>query len=422
MKAVITVSRMTASIIAIAAAGMFVSIAPLPAPPVSYGQTTAPVGIASSASVGAPTIAAGAIVVAPASIASTAIASAPTVQPGAKNVTVPSTASSASVGVPAVAVGAASVSPPSIIRTSACGVPAVSTGAVALAPAGIASTSTVTTPAIAAGPVTLAVAGIPPTSSLGTASLSNPGPTYDADAAAAFAAMTVQPTANRKTLYNNLIVGLKADGVWAKLDWLAILAAETAQAGRLNLKNPAKSWSTINSPVFTADRGYQGDGTSAHLDMGEPFGFSGALYVQNDAHIMVAANDGGSTTTRSPHIGNVGTARSAINVLGVAGNNTYQINASVGTAYVGSAVASGIRMATRASSASSSAYTNGSVMDSSASTSGTLSTTNGALLRSQSTYSDDRVSAAGSGSSLTAADVTAYYNRLNTFLSAIGAI
>lgn len=82
------------------------------------------------------------------------------------------------------------------------------------------------------------------------------GPTYDSDAAAYFAAMTTQPTLARKTLLNNLIVSLKAAGVWDTYDLLYIGASHDQQAARLNVKDPTGPYNltAVNSPVFVVDK------------------------------------------------------------------------------------------------------------------------------------------------------------------------
>jgi hypothetical protein len=46
---------------------------------------------------------------------------------------------------------------------------------------------------------------------------------------------------NRKLLYNNLITGLKADGLWTKLDLLYIFAAHNSADSLKNVKNPTAS-------------------------------------------------------------------------------------------------------------------------------------------------------------------------------------
>jgi hypothetical protein len=69
--------------------------------------------------------------------------------------------------------------------------------------------------------------------------------------------MTVQPDNPRKRLINALIVGLKADGVWSKLDWLCLWAAHDQQAARVNWAQPAKSATLNFVPTWTLDRGYR---------------------------------------------------------------------------------------------------------------------------------------------------------------------
>lgn len=81
------------------------------------------------------------------------------------------------------------------------------------------------------------------------------GPAYDPDAAAYFAAMTVQPTTTRKDLLNTLILSLKAVGVWDTYDLMYIGASHDRQAATLNARSPGEfTLSSVNSPPFVADR------------------------------------------------------------------------------------------------------------------------------------------------------------------------
>lgn len=59
----------------------------------------------------------------------------------------------------------------------------------------------------------------------GVASTCLVGVSYAPEAQAYFAAMTVQPSAARKDIINTCINALIAAGVWAKLDWLSLMAA-----------------------------------------------------------------------------------------------------------------------------------------------------------------------------------------------------
>lgn len=251
----------------------------------------------------------------------------------------------------------------------------------------------------------------------------------DADAASYLNAQTTAPSSTERALVDALVKGLKADGIWTKLDRLSLLAAETAQAARLCLRNPAKSMAATNltASSFAANRGYTGDtAATGFLDFGEPFLNGASMFQQDSASVFVWCNNAISPvvstgTGRVPQVGNTGAARVAINVLGAAGNNTWQVNVSVATAYTGSGNRSGFRCAVRPTSANQQVYTNGQLVSDISSTSSTPSTTNGCSHRSATTYGDDRLAVIGYGAALTATDVANLNTRLNTYLTAKGA-
>ncbi len=111
-----------------------------------------------------------------------------------------------------------------------------------------------------------------------------------AETAALVARMAVPPASARRALIDAVIAGLKADGVWARLDWLCLLAAHDAQAARLNWRSATKALAAVNSPVFMADRGYQGDGAAAYLGLGEWLIAAGNQFAQNDAAFGLRCN------------------------------------------------------------------------------------------------------------------------------------
>lgn len=94
------------------------------------------------------------------------------------------------------------------------------------------------------------------------------GPVVEPETTALLSRMTVTPDATRQGHINTLIKSLKTAGVWSKLDCLYVMASHDAQAARLNWKQAAYNLTPINSPTFTVDRGYQGDGSSSLLDSG----------------------------------------------------------------------------------------------------------------------------------------------------------
>ena len=78
---------------------------------------------------------------------------------------------------------------------------------------------------------------------------------YDADSVAYFAAMTTQPDDTRKGLLDNLIRGLKDDGVWSTFDHFSLLASHDSQSSRINAKNPSLISGVTGSINFTANLG-----------------------------------------------------------------------------------------------------------------------------------------------------------------------
>jgi hypothetical protein len=86
---------------------------------------------------------------------------------------------------------------------------------------------------------------------------------YETETTTLLAAMTVEPSTVRKDQINDMIVELKDNGLWAKLDLLYVTAAHDSQAGRLNWKTPASNTLTTagGTPSFTVDRGFTGGPT-----------------------------------------------------------------------------------------------------------------------------------------------------------------
>lgn len=168
------------------------------------------------------------------------------------------------------------------------------------------------------------------------------GSGYDPDAEAFFERLTTPPTTERKALYNTLIVDLKSAGVWEKLDALYILAAADAQAARQNLVAGAYNLTAVGSPLFTADRGYAGDGVGAYLTTGlTPSGAGN--YKLTSAHMsMWSRSDIVSTAaTISAPISAI-SARNALASRYSGNNADVRLNTSVATALAAGAAVSNL--------------------------------------------------------------------------------
>jgi hypothetical protein len=83
---------------------------------------------------------------------------------------------------------------------------------------------------------------------------------------ALLARMTVKPSIDRILLIDNTIKDLKEAGIWDKLDAFWFMNAHNQQAANLNWKENKYNLIPVNSPIFTVDEGYQGDGISSYLN------------------------------------------------------------------------------------------------------------------------------------------------------------
>lgn len=91
---------------------------------------------------------------------------------------------------------------------------------------------------------------------------------YREDANRLFGRMSGNMTPARKALISEALGDMDDAGILAKLDLFYCLAAHNAQSARLNWVSATFPMIVTAAPVFTADRGYAGDGVSARLDVG----------------------------------------------------------------------------------------------------------------------------------------------------------
>lgn len=247
---------------------------------------------------------------------------------------------------------------------------------------------------------------------------------YSPEAEAYFAAMTVQPSDARKTLLNNLIVSLVNGGVWAKLDWLAIHAAHDAQAGRINATTPAEIATAVNSPTFTTDRGFTGDGATSYLNSG--WTPTGALYTLNNAHMGVWIGTNVASTTQT----DLGlTSRSSIGALGTTAARIFSNRTSLSSPALPTATSIGHTAWSRAISTEFVAYKDGASLGTVAGTTTSIvaqefyicatNATDGSDTPTQ--FSTRRIQATHWGSNLTAGEIATLYTALSTYMTAIGA-
>lgn len=226
----------------------------------------------------------------------------------------------------------------------------------------------------------------------------------------------------RKTLVDQLIVGLKADGVWAKLDRLWIFAAENSQSALVDLVALTQA-TPVSSPTFTADRGYAGNGSSSYINSNFNAFTSGVNWTLNSAHmsgwsnteranspiVLTGVYNGAVVSDLMPLYGGGMVGR--LNGGGLAGlNNTTSVGFFVGQRNNSSTtecIRNGVSCGTTGDAASSIASLPFFICG--RNDSGGFSSAMA-----------DQLSMVSYGASFTATENTNYYNRLRTYMTAVG--
>lgn len=269
--------------------------------------------------------------------------------------------------------------------------------------------------AVSVDPVALTLAMQPVT-------LSTTAAGYSTEAQAVFAAMTTPPDTTRKGLIDACIVGLKSDGVWSLLDALQVYAAADTQAATVDWVLPSRLATLTNAPTFTTDRGYLTNGTSNFVDT--QFNPStGTNFLQNSMMFGVWSRTSASIATSGSGWFD-GTRGTTINPRATSAIS-YRATSSTATSTTTPAIADGAGFFTinRDSSTTTQSYRNGSaVTPAGTGTSGAIASATlkmGAI--SASSFHAREWAAMAAGGNLTSTQHLALYNRLQTYMTAVGA-
>lgn len=249
----------------------------------------------------------------------------------------------------------------------------------------------------------------------------------EAETTALVARFTTPPTSGRKSQINTLILALKNAGVWAKLDALYVMAAADAQAAQRNWVADAYNLTETNAPTFTADQGYTGDGAASYLDTGfNPTSASSPKYVRDSATIGFWSR----TSAQSGTASNNGRDMGAATLLGTECRNTtdqlrWAVNSTLGS--IGNLISasntdgSGHFLLNRSASNSIEAYRNGASLGTNSKASTGLPNSNIMIGKAVSNLSTRQFAAGHIGQSLNSTEAAAFYNALQTYMTAVGA-
>ena len=131
------------------------------------------------------------------------------------------------------------------------------------------------------------------------------GTSFDPDYQAVLNYATTQgytlPSSGQQTLQNQLVLDLKSGGIWAKLDTFYAFATDgDSDFASINWKDPNTfELSEVNSPTFTPDVGFTGDGVSSYLDPSYNQGTDGVNWSNPNGSFGVLVDTPNSTNARS---------------------------------------------------------------------------------------------------------------------------
>ncbi|WP_139278817.1 MULTISPECIES: hypothetical protein [Sphingobium] len=180
--------------------------------------------------------------------------------------------------------------------------------------------------------------------------------------------------------------------------------------------------SLAGTVTFTADRGFTGDGATGYLNLGEAHGAAGQFAWRDSCSAGAWCNLAGGTAGLIAHLGQAaGTYRTSI-FAHSAGNDSFRLADSTGDTLRAGTSRTGHRSIARSGPTSKLGFYAGAQVAAVTTASTGLSSLPMVGLRSNTSFAPDRLAALWSGDgAIVGAKAAAIHDRLNTFLTAIGA-
>lgn len=262
----------------------------------------------------------------------------------------------------------------------------------------------------------------------------NPEQNFDSDYQAILTEASVQgyslPTPEQQIKQNQLVLDLKAAGVWTLLDVLYVFANNGGQDfATLNWINPTLYRCIRNGTLtFTSNVGYQSDGTTGYLNAQFIPGFSGAKYTLNNAGVFHYVNNSASSNLMIDYgtRGDLTTSRVAINTARADLSKDLNLNSTQSITPVDAAGSPGFYLNTRSGSTAGThiLYKNGVVFDNSNAASSAMPTLNNFYIcalnnnGSPGFYSTRQIGIVGLGSNMSGVQA-ALYTAWNTYRTSL---
>ena len=221
------------------------------------------------------------------------------------------------------------------------------------------------------------------------------------------------PSANQQILQNNVVLSLKDKGLWNKKDVFGLFATNGNVDFALICWKRLIKMDAINSPTFTINGGFDGNGSSSYIDTLFRPAIDGVNFLQDDAGVSVNTNQ----TSGNYIVGTSSTANGNVRIR-QKNNPDSQINGDIFDASgIGLDVSGNIHVDRISSTEVTSRSSDGSVTNSSNSTG--LTSNPIWLLRLVGIYSNGNVLSFSARSSFTEQEKDDYNTIINTYLNAL---
>ena len=254
-------------------------------------------------------------------------------------------------------------------------------------------------------------------SNAGETLLSSGGSDFDSDYQAVLDFATSEgitlPSASQQILQNNVVLSLKDKGLWNKKDAFGLFATNGNVDFALICWKRLIKMDAINSPTFTINGGFDGNGSSSYIDTLFRPAIDGVNFLQDDAGVSVNTNfDDGDYI-----LGTSSTANGNLRIRKKEDPDS-QINSDTFTASgVDFEVTGNIHVDRISSTEVTSRSSDGSVTNSSNSTG--LTSNPIWLLRITSQYSNGNMLSFSARSSFTEQEKDDYDTIINTYLNSL---
>jgi hypothetical protein len=222
------------------------------------------------------------------------------------------------------------------------------------------------------------------------------------------------PSSGQRVKQNKLVVDLKAAGIWNKLDTFGNLATDGSSNFALIDWKRLALYTAVNSPTFTTNGGFQGNGTSSYIDTNFNPSIGTNNYTLNDASRIFWTDNRGTNTSFEGNSGNI-INQSRNNTLGGISFNSGTTTTTGITNYN----VDGWHSVNRISSTNVNVYLGSNFTPQvGLNTSTSLFNSNQYIFRGGSNYGNHRIRIYAMGSNLSSQN-TAFYNAINTYLTSL---